>query len=163
MRTAILPGSFDPITNGHVDIIKQAANLFDEVAVLIMTNTAKHYLFSVEERMVFVKDAVGSIANVKVLKRPDELTINAAKELNATAIIRGVRNSTDFLYEQQIAAMNKVLAPDIETVLLFTNPQESFVASSIIKEVAKFGGDVTNFLPDRVAEALKEKMKKSDE
>jgi pantetheine-phosphate adenylyltransferase len=163
MRTALLPGSFDPITNGHVDIIKQAANLFDRVIVLIMTNSTKHYLFSVDERMEFVQDAVGTIANVRILKKPAELTINAAQELNATAIVRGVRNSTDFLYEQQIATMNKMLAPNIETILLFTKPQESFVASSLIKEVARFGGDVTAFLPNKAAKALKEKMKNIDE
>lgn len=159
MTKALFPGSFDPVTNGHVGIIKQAAKLFDQVDVLIMTNTAKHCLFSPDERVNLVEDAVSNLANVQVIKRPDQLTVNVARQLGATVIVRGVRNTEDFLYEQQIAAMNKVLAPEIETILLFTQPQESFVASSIVKEVARFEGEVESFLPVAAARELKKKMR----
>lgn len=157
MSIALFPGSFDPITNGHIDVINQAVKLFDQVYVVIMTNTAKNYLFSADQRLEFVQDAVKNQPKVSVLKRPDELTVKVAHDLKATAIIRGVRNSEDFLYEQQIAKMNKVLAEDIETVLLLTKPENSFVASSIIKEVAHFGGDISAFLPKKAADALTRK------
>ncbi|BDR60428.1 pantetheine-phosphate adenylyltransferase [Lactobacillus xylocopicola] len=158
MNTALFPGSFDPITKGHVEVVRQAARIFDKVIVAVMTNTAKSYLFTVEERMQFVQDALRELPKVEVVKRPDELTIQTARDLQATAIVRGVRNDQDFLYEQQIAAMNKELAPEVETVLLFTRPQDSFVASSVIKEVAHFGGEVSSFLPAMAAAAVKEKL-----
>ncbi|RMC39884.1 MULTISPECIES: pantetheine-phosphate adenylyltransferase [unclassified Lactobacillus] len=162
MTKALFPGSFDPVTNGHVGIIKQAAKLFDQVDVLIMTNTAKHYLFSPDERVNLVEDAISNLSNVQVIKRPDQLTVNVARQLDATVIVRGVRNTEDFLYEQQIAAMNKVLAPEIETILLFTQPQESFIASSIVKEVARFEGEVESFLPATAARELKKKMRSTN-
>lgn len=163
MSYALFPGSFDPITNGHVDVIKKAVKIFDKVAVVVMTNSSKHYLFSADERIQLVKDAVKGQSKIEILKRPNEMTVNVARELGATAIIRGVRNSEDFLYEQQIAAMNHDLNQQIETVLLFTSPQNNFVASSIIKEVAQFGGDINSFLPESAAAALKEKMGRANE
>lgn len=158
MSSALFPGSFDPITNGHVDIVRQAARIFDKVYVVVMTNTSKRYLFTVDERVELVKDALKKQQNVEVLKKPDKLTVQVAHELNVNAIVRGVRNTEDFLYEQQIAAMNQDLAEDVETVVLFTKPQDSFVASSIIKEVAQFNGNIGAFLPEKVAVALKEKL-----
>lgn len=163
MNYALFPGSFDPITNGHIDVIKKATNIFDKVYVVIMTNSTKHYLFSVNERVEMVEDALKDQPKVEVLKRPDDLAINVAHELGATAIVRGVRNSEDFLYEQQIAAMNKKMADDVETVLLFTKPENSFVASSIIKEIAQFDGDISSFLPEKAAIAMKEKWRKAHE
>ncbi len=163
MSSAIFPGSFDPITKGHLDVIEQASKLFDQVYVAIMTNTAKKYLFNVDERVKLAQDALQNVNNVVVVKSPDQLTIEVARELGAKAIIRGVRNSADFLYEQQIAAMNQQMANDIETVLFFTKPENSFVASSIIKEVAKFNGDISSFLPENVALALAEKLGKNNE
>lgn len=103
MAIAIFPGSFDPITNGHIDIIKQAASVFEKIYVVIMTNTHKKYLFSADERKIIAQDAVKNIKNVTVIEKPDSLTVDVARELNAQAIVRGVRNSQDFLYEQQIA------------------------------------------------------------
>lgn len=163
MSSAIFPGSFDPITKGHLDVIEQASKLFDQVYVAIMTNTAKKYLFNVDERVKLAQDALQNVNNVVVVKSPDQLTIEVARDLGAKAIIRGVRNSADFLYEQQIAAMNQQMANDIETVLFFTKPENSFVASSIIKEVAKFNGDISSFLPENVALALAEKLGKNNE
>ena len=158
MSVAIFPGSFDPITNGHVDIINQAAAIFDKVYVVVMVNTAKKYLFTNEEREDLINDAVKDLKNVQVLLKPNQLTINVARDLGANTIVRGVRNTTDFLFEQQIAEMNKKMANDISTVLLFTEPENSFVASSIIKEIAQFNGDFASFLPAKAAQALKEKI-----
>lgn len=163
MTIAIFPGSFDPITNGHIDIVAKAADMFNQVYVVVMTNTHKNYLFNINERIKFAKSAIKNFHNVKVLKEPDKLTISVAKNLNAQVIIRGVRNNQDFLYEQQIAAINKKLAPNINTVLLFTEPNNSFIASSMIKEVARFGGNITQFLPIEVAKAMKSKIRQSDE
>ncbi|KGG54318.1 pantetheine-phosphate adenylyltransferase [Lactobacillus sp. wkB10] len=158
MSVAIFPGSFDPITNGHVDIINQAAAIFDKVYVVVMVNTAKKYLFTNEEREDLINDAVKDLKNVQVLLKPNQLTINVARDLGANTIVRGVRNTTDFLFEQQIAEMNKKMANDISTVLLFTEPENSFVASSIIKEIAQFNGNFASFLPTKAAQALKEKI-----
>ena len=145
MTIALFPGSFDPITNGHVETAKRAAKLFDKVYVVAMTNTSKKYLFSAEKRAEFAKDALKDIANIEVLARSEEVTVKLARELHAQVMVRGVRNSDDFRYEQEIAGINKSIAPDIETVLLFTSPENSFVASSMIKELAHFDEDVSQF------------------
>ena len=158
MTVALFPGSFDPITNGHVETAKKAAQIFDKVYVVAMTNTSKHYLFTAKERADFIRDALEDIPNIEVLDKPDMLTVNLAHELHARAIVRGVRNSADFRYEQEIAGINKRLAPDINTVLLFSSPENSFVASSMIKELARFDEDVHQFLPERAAKALRKKL-----
>ncbi|WP_308555664.1 pantetheine-phosphate adenylyltransferase [uncultured Lactobacillus sp.] len=158
MTIALFPGSFDPITNGHVETAKKAAEIFDKVYVVAMTNTSKHYLFTAEERADFIRDALKDVSNIEVLEKPDMLTTDLAHELHAKVMVRGVRNSEDFLYEQQIAGINKRLAPDINTVLLFSSPENSFVASSMIKELARFDQDVQQFLPEKAAKALREKL-----
>lgn len=158
MTVALFPGSFDPITNGHVETAKKAAQIFDKVYVVAMTNTSKHYLFTAKERADFIRDALKDIPNIEVLDKPDMLTVNLAHELHARAIVRGVRNSADFRYEQEIAGINKRLAPDINTVLLFSSLENSFVASSMIKELARFDEDVHQFLPERAAKALRKKL-----
>lgn len=158
MTVSLFPGSFDPITNGHVETAKKAAQIFDKVYVVAMTNTSKHYLFTAKERADFIRDALKDIPNIEVLDKPDMLTVNLAHELHARAIVRGVRNSADFRYEQEIAGINKRLAPDINTVLLFSSPENSFVASSMIKELARFDEDVHQFLPERAAKALRKKL-----
>lgn len=163
MTVAIFPGSFDPITNGHLDVVQKAADMFDTVYVVIMTNTHKKYLFSPTKRMELAQAAIKDLTNVKVIKRPNSLTTEVAKELNAQAIVRGVRNTADFLYEQQIAGLNEKITSSVHTVLIFTDPQNSFVASSMVKEVAKFGGKVDQFLPEEAAEALEKKMKNNEE
>ena len=158
MTVALFPGSFDPITNGHVETAKKAAQIFDKVYVVAMTNTSKHYLFTAKERADFIRDALKDIPNIEVLDKPDMLTVNLAHELHARAIVRGVRNSADFRYEQEIAGINKRLAPDINTVLLFSSPENSFVASSMIKELASVDEDVHQFLPERTAKALRKNL-----
>ena len=146
MTVALFPGSFDPITNGHVETAKKAAQIFDKVYVVAMTNTSKHYLFTAKERADFIRDALKDIPNIEVLDKPDMLTVNLAHELHARAIVRGVRNSADFRYEQEIAGINKRLAPDINTVLLFSSPENSF------------DEDVHQFLPEKAAKALRKKL-----
>lgn len=158
MTIALFPGSFDPITNGHVETAKKAAQIFDRVYVVAMTNTSKHYLFTAEQRADFIRDALKDVPNIEVLEKPDMITVNLAHELHAKAIVRGVRNSADFRYEQEIAGINKKLAPDINTILLFSSPENSFVASSMIKELARFNEDVRQFLPEKAAEALRKKL-----
>lgn len=158
MTIALFPGSFDPITNGHVETAKKAAQIFDKVYVVAMTNTSKHYLFTAEERADFIRDALKDVPNIEVLEKPDMLTVNLARELHAKVMVRGVRNSADFRYEQEIAGINKKIAPDINTVLLFSSPENSFVASSMIKELARFNEDVHQFLPEKAAEALRKKL-----
>ncbi|MDF7638838.1 pantetheine-phosphate adenylyltransferase [Lactobacillus sp. ESL0791] len=163
MTSALFPGSFDPITNGHVDVALQAAAVFDKVFVVIMTNTAKNYLFTADERAVFARDALKNNPKIEVLLRPDSLTVDVAKKLGASVIIRGVRNSADFLYEQQIANTNTQIAPNLHTALFFTKPENSFVASSIIKEIAQFGGSISTFMPEMAAAALKLKFGQNNE
>lgn len=163
MTIAIFPGSFDPITNGHVETAKRAAEIFDKLYVVAMTNTSKKYLFSAKERAEFIRDALKDVPNIEVLEKPDEITVSLAHKLKAKAIVRGVRNSADFRYEQEIAGINKRLAPDINTVLLFSSPENSFVASSMIKELARFNEDVSQFLPKKAANALRKKLDKEIE
>ena len=159
MTIALFPGSFDPITNGHLDVAKKAATMFDKVYVVIMTNTNKHYLFNSQERTQMAQETLKDIPNIEVLAKPDQLTVDVARHLKASAIIRGVRNTEDFLYEQQIAGINERLNDQVHTVLLFTDPENSFVASSMIKEVARFNGGIEQFLPANVADALKKKLR----
>ena len=158
MTTALFPGSFDPITNGHMDTIEQAAKVFDRLLVVVMTNSSKKALFTPDERVI--KDAVKEhgLANVEVLARPGQLTVDLAKELGAGVLVRGVRNSSDFLYEQQIAQLNRDLAPDLPTVLFMAEAANSALASSMLKEIAMFGGELDRFLSKKAARALKEKL-----
>lgn len=159
---AVFPGSFDPLTNGHLDLIKRASGLFEEVIVAIATNTAKQPLFSPQEKMTLVNSAIKDLPNVSAVAIPSDLTVNVARKLGAKAIVRGVRNVQDFEYEQGIAAMNKQLAPDLETILLFARPEYTLLSSSLIKEVARFHGDLTKFVPAEVGLALKKKMESDD-
>jgi pantetheine-phosphate adenylyltransferase len=159
---AIFPGSFDPITNGHLDLIKRASLMFDEVIVALLTNSSKQGFFTLEEKIILTKKAVADIKNVSVISAKDELTVEVAKRLHADVMIRGVRSVKDFEYEQEIALINKQLAPEIETVLLLANPQYSVVSSSMIKEIAKFGGTIENFVCPEVQQALLRKWAEKD-
>ena len=156
---AIFPGSFDPITNGHLDVIKRSAQLFEHVYVVILTNTAKKPLFSAEKRQMLVEDAIKDLSNVTVLLKEADLTVNVASQLGAQVIIRALRNAQDFEFEKNIAEMNKNLAPQIETMLLVTDPKYSFVSSSLIKEVARFKGDVSQLVSPLVLAELKKANK----
>jgi len=154
---ALYAGSFDPLTMGHVDMIERAADIFEFVYVAVATNTTKTSLFTGEEKLALAKEATKHLANVEVLYLKSGLTVNFARELGCNVLIRGLRNSADFEQETNIAMMNKTQAPDIETVLLLSSEKYRFVSSSIIKEVARFKGDVSDVVPVNVNEAIIEK------
>jgi pantetheine-phosphate adenylyltransferase len=152
VRRAACPGSFDPVTNGHIDIISRAAALFDEVVVAVGVNKSKNRLFSPEERIEMLEEACSGFANVTVASF-DGLLTDFCQERDVVAIVKGLRAVSDFDYELQMAQMNSSLA-DIETVFVPTSPEYSFLASSLVKEVATFGGDVSSLVPPRVLERL---------
>jgi len=158
MKVGIYPGSFDPVTNGHIDIIKRSAKLVDTLIVAILENPNKKSFFSVEERIQLLEISCKGIENLKI-ESFSGLLIDFAKEKKANLIIRGLRALTDFEYELQMAQMNKHLHSEIETIFLVTNVKYSFLSSSAIKEVAQFGGDVRDFVPLIVAEKTFEKNK----
>lgn len=154
---AVCPGSFDPLTNGHLDIIIRGAKIFDEIYVSVLNNSTKTPLFTVEERIKLIKEVTKDIPNVKV-DAFDGLLVDYAKSVNANSIIRGLRAVSDFEYEMQNASMNRVLDDDVETFFIMTNNQYSFLSSSIVKEVAKYGGDIHELVPPVVATELKQKF-----
>jgi pantetheine-phosphate adenylyltransferase len=158
MRTAVYPGSFDPVTNGHLDLVRRASAIFDATVVAVAQNTRKNPLFSAEERVAMIREAVAGIPNVRV-DAFDGLLVQYAKKQNATAILRGLRAVSDFDYEFQMALLNRKLAPDLETVYLMPSEEYTYVNSTIVKEVAAMGGRLDCFLPPNVARALAEKMK----
>lgn len=157
-RIAVCPGSFDPITNGHIDIIQRGAKVFDVLYVAVMNNSSKNPLFSVDERVQLIKEVTSHIPNVKV-DTSEGLLIDYAKKINADAIIRGLRAVSDFEYEMQITSMNRVLDDYIETFFIMTNNQYSFLSSSIVKEVAKYDGNISELVPPLVERALKNKYR----
>ncbi|MDR4983415.1 pantetheine-phosphate adenylyltransferase [Bacillus cereus] len=154
---AISSGSFDPITLGHLDIIKRGAKVFDEVYVVVLNNSSKKPFFSVEERLELIREATKDIPNVKVDSHSG-LLVEYAKMRNANAILRGLRAVSDFEYEMQITSMNRKLDENIETFFIMTNNQYSFLSSSIVKEVARYGGSVVDLVPPIVERALTEKF-----
>lgn len=157
-KIAICPGSFDPVTYGHIDIVQRGAKVFDEIVVAVFNNQSKQPLFNVEERVALLKEATKDIPNVSV-DACDGLLMDYAKQKNAHAILRGLRAVSDFEYEMQITAMNRKLNEDIETFFVMTNNQYSFLSSSIVKEVAKYHANVSDLVPPIVEQALKEKFK----
>lgn len=159
-KIALFPGSFDPFTNGHLDTVKRASKLFDQVVIAVATNSTKNALFSLEEKIGFIKDAVEHIENVSVTEHSGGLTVDLAKEIGAVTLLRGLRNNADFEYESTIAAMNKIQHEDLETIFLMSNEKYRFLSSSLIKEVAMFGGDVSSLVPTGVNEAIKRKYQK---
>ena len=156
MRRAVCPGSFDPVTNGHLDIISRASGLFDEVVVAVGVNKSKNRLFSPEERIAMLREVCDSFANVTV-DGFDGLLTTFCAERGIHAIVKGLRAVSDFDYELQMAQMNASLA-DVETVFVPTSPEYSFLASSLVKEVATFGGDVSGLLPAMVHERLLQRL-----
>lgn len=149
MRTAVYPGSFDPITNGHLDIIKRAAKVFDHVIVGIFVNPEKNGLFSTDEKVEMIKKVVDNIPNVEV-KSCSELLVHFMEKEDANVIIKGLRAVSDFEYEFQMALMNNKLDPNIETVFMMTNAQYSYLSSSSVKQVALFGGCIKGLVPDEI-------------
>lgn len=160
---ALYAGSFDPLTIGHLDMIERAAKMFDYLYVAVATNTSKTSLFTGEEKLALAKEATKHLENVEVIYLKSGLTVNFARELNCGILIRGLRNTTDFEQETNIALMNKQQAPDIETVLLLSSEQYRFVSSTIIKEVAKFNGDISGVVPPNVNEAIIAKYAELDD
>ncbi len=156
MKLAIYPGSFDPVTNGHLDIIERASFLFDRIIVSVSRNSGKMPLFSVEERMAMLKEVLQTYRNVS-LDSFEGLTVNYAAQKGAQAIIRGLRAISDFENEFQMALTNKKLQPEVETVFLMAQAQWSFLSSSVVKEVASYGGCIKGFAPELVEIRLKEK------
>lgn len=159
MKIAIYPGSFDPITNGHLDIILRASKLFDKIYVCIAKNSFKQSFFSLEERVKMVEIATQDFENVEVIST-DDLIVNVAKKLNATAIVRGLRAVTDFEYEFQLAAANEYIDQNIEMVFLMASLSKSFISSSSIKEFFTYNVDVSSLVPNIVIEMYNSKQKK---
>ena len=157
MLRAIYPGSFDPVTFGHLDIMTRACNIVDELIIGVLRNKAKMPLFSVEERVKMLEEVTCNLPNVRII--PFEgLLVDFAKELDAKVVIRGLRAITDFEYEQQMAQTNQKLQSDIETLFLTTSLDYSYLSSTTVKEVAAFGGDISQFVPEAVADRMKDKM-----
>jgi pantetheine-phosphate adenylyltransferase len=152
-KIALYPGTFDPITNGHIDLIQRAAKLFDTVIVAIASSSKKNPKFSLSKRIELAEQVLADCPNVKV-KGFDILLIDFARQQNATVLIRGLRAVSDFEYEFQLASMNRHLAPDLESVFLMPADEYSFISSSLVKEVAALGGDVSNFVHPIVFKAL---------
>jgi pantetheine-phosphate adenylyltransferase len=159
MSIAVYPGSFDPATYGHLDVIARAALSFEQVIVGVLHNSAKSPLFSVEERVNILRKATEDIPNVTV-KPFSGLSVNFARENGANVIIRGLRAVTDFEYELQMAQTNRVLAPDVDTVFLTTSLEYAYLSSTVMKEVAVFGGDLSKFAPPEIVEAVRTKIGK---
>jgi len=153
---AVYPGSFDPVTNGHLDIIHRAAKHFDHVIVAVLNNSSKKPLFTVEERKNLLIEVTKDIPNVEVDTFRD-LLVNYMKQKNASIIVRGLRAVSDFEYELQLASTNSKLNDQVETFFMMTNPQYSYLSSSIVKEIAQFHGNVTDLVPEVVEQALREK------
>lgn len=158
MKIGIYPGSFDPVTFGHLDIIERGAKIVDKLIVGVLTNSAKTPLFSSEERVRMINNLTKHLDNVEA-KAFDGLTVDFAHAEGATVIVRGLRAVTDFEYELQLAQTNKVIAPDIDTIFLTTNLKYSYLSSSTVKEIASFGGDIHEFVSPEVQDRMKEKFK----
>ena len=159
MLRAVYPGSFDPVTNGHLDIIRRSRCLADELIVGVLNNKAKTPLFSVEERVKMLEEMTKNMTGVKVV--PFEgLLVDFAKEMSAGIVLRGLRAVTDFEYELQMAQTNNKLSPELETVFLTTSLEYSYLSSTIVKEVAAFGGDISQFVPETIERRIQEKIMK---
>ena len=157
MKKAIFPGSFDPLTMGHMNVIERACKIFDEVIVIILENSEKRALFDLEERLHMIKSACAHLSKVSVMSA-DTLTVEAAKTLGANVIIRGVRSIKDFEYEKDIASVNHHLDQSIETILLYTDERYGFVSSSVIKELLKYGKDINGLVPEAVHSYIQNKF-----
>ena len=158
MKKAIYPGSFDPVTLGHLDIIKRSAALVDHLIVGVLNNNTKTPLFSVDERVNMLKEVTKDLPNVEIIPF-DGLLVDFAEQIGADVVIRGLRAITDFEYELQMSQTNQRMKPDIETMFLTTSIEYSYLSSTTVREIAAFGGDVSQFVPEAVEIALREKMK----
>lgn len=157
MRTAFYPGTFDPITNGHLDLIKRALRLFDRVIVAVGTGRDKEPMFTVDERLALIREAVRDVEGVELVSF-DGLLVDAVRDAGAVAVIRGLREVSDFEYEFQMALMNRRLASEIETVFLMPNERYTYLNSTIVKEVARLGGDLSGLVPPGVLGELSKRF-----
>ncbi len=160
MKRAVYPGSFDPVTYGHLDVIRRSAELVDELIVGVLQNNHKNPLFSLEERVKILLEATKDMKNVRVASF-DGLSIDFVRRNKAQFLVRGLRAITDFDYELQMAQTNRVLAPDVDTVFLTTSLEYAYLSSSTVKEVALYGGDISKFVPPVVADAIRRKLQKA--
>ncbi|AIU71152.1 pantetheine-phosphate adenylyltransferase [Hafnia alvei] len=156
-KRAIYPGTFDPMTNGHLDLVTRAANMFDHVILAIAASPSKKPMFSLEERVALATQVTAHLPNVEVLGF-SELMAHFAQHQNANILVRGLRAVSDFEYEMQLANMNRHLMPTLESVFLMPSKEWSFISSSLVKEVARHGGDIAPFVPEIIAQALSEKL-----
>ena len=156
MKRAVYPGSFDPITFGHLDIIERSAKMVDELVIAVLRNSAKNSLFSLEERVNMIRELTKDLPNVKV-ETFDGLLVDYMSQIDANIIVRGLRAVTDFEYELQIAQMNHVLKDNAETIFLITNLKYSYLSSSLVKEIASYGGDISKFVPAQLMDRIYEK------
>ena len=159
MKIGIYPGSFDPFTNGHNDILSRSLKIFDKVIIAVVKNSAKNYLFSLEDRIQMVNQLFKNQENISCIGLDSKLTVDLASELNAQAIIRGLRAVSDFEYEFQIASINRSQNPEIESVFFTPNEKLTFISSSMVKELASYGGDITKFVNADIKDALIKKFK----
>ena len=157
MKRAVYPGSFDPVTFGHLDVMKRSATLVDELIVAVLQNNKKNPLFSVEERVNILKKVTKDISNIRV-ESFDGLSIDFVKEFHAQFLVRGLRAITDFEYELQMAQTNRIMDPEIDTIFLTTSLEYAYLSSSTVKEVALYGGDISKFVPEEVVSEINRKM-----
>lgn len=158
MARALCPGSFDPPTNGHVDVIERAARYFEQVVVAVIENPSKQPLFSVTERIDMLRDALAHVSNIDVASF-DGLLVDFARERDIDLVVKGLRAVSDFEYELQMAQMNSTLAPGLDTMFVTATPASSFLSSSLVKEVARFGGSIEGLVPPVVAKALEDRFR----
>jgi len=157
MTTIVYPGTFDPITNGHIDLVERAARLFDKVVIGIASSQRKSPLFSIDERIQLASDALTHVPNIEIIGF-DYLLVNFVSDCKADAIMRGLRAVSDFEYEFQLANMNRALSPDIESIFLTPAERFSYISSSLVREISSLNGDVSKFAPANVVEALEKKF-----
>lgn len=157
MKIAIYPGSFDPMTYGHLDVIERSSKMVDQLYVSVLINSAKNPLFSIDERVSMIKEMTSHLPNVEVTSFTG-LLVDFAQEMNASIIVRGLRAITDFEYELQIAQTNRIVNPNVDTLFLTTSLEYSYLSSTIVKEVASYGGDISKFVPEQIADAIYEKL-----
>jgi len=153
MRTIVYPGTFDPITNGHIDLVQRAAKLFDKVIVAIASSEKKKPLFAIDQRIALARQVLGHLDNVEV-RGFDYLLVNFVNDCGACAVMRGLRAVSDFEYEFQLANMNRALSPNVESIFLTPAERFSYISSSLVREISSLGGDVSKFVPAAVADAL---------
>lgn len=159
MTTVICPGSFDPVTKGHMDIIERASGLFDKVIVAVLNNAVKNPSFTIEERIGLLKETTSHLDNIEIATF-DGLLVDFARIKGASAVVKGLRAVTDFEYEFQMSMINKKLCPEVETIFLNTSQEYMYLSSSVVKQIAYFGGDISHFVPECILDDIKERLVK---